>query len=59
MARNNLFGAVSNFFGDVVRAQQASRLYSELQSFTDEDLAARGLNRHNIASYVMKTNFPS
>lgn len=57
MARNRVFDSISGFFGDVGRARNASNLYSELSSMSDDALRARGLTRESLAAHAFLTAF--
>jgi len=57
MARNRVFDSISGFFGDVGRARNASNLYSDLSSMSDDALRSRGLNRADLARHAFDTAF--
>lgn len=59
MARNRVFDSISGFFGDVGRARNASNLYSDLSSMSDDALRSRGLNRSDLARHAFDTAFNS
>jgi hypothetical protein len=59
MAHNRVFDTISGFFGDVGRARNASKLYSNLSSMSDDALRSRGLNRADLVQYAFDTAFNS
>jgi hypothetical protein len=54
---NGILSHIGGFFGDVARAHGASRLYTELQTMSDAELARHGLTRESIARHVMTRTF--
>lgn len=59
MAHNRVLNSISDFFGDIGRARNASSIYSELSQLSDGALKARGLTREDLASHAFNKAFPS
>lgn len=47
--------AVAELVDSVTESVEFERLYSELGALTDQELAARGLQRRTLARYVFNT----
>lgn len=58
MKRNSVINVIADLLGDIGRARKASDTYQQLSSLSDRSLAAKGINREDIASVAFRKAFP-